>query len=342
MSQTSKGVVMSDQPELTMRDTKATILAEYEHALETIETLKSQQFSPGEIKAREADEIALMATDEMDWSLGNVFVAIREKIDSNLREMQSNLEKEKEDLNQVRRAKAALQRELKDLYGISAQAHSFAALVESQQKRTAEFEEKMAEQQQRIQTEYDEHRKAAILADAAAKDDRQRQEEEWTYKFQRECQAKTDHVNDDLASKLKEHNALIEAEYKKLGERTEAVKKQETEIQELRERVARIPEEIEAALDESRKKMATTHAIEVNALKRNHTADSKILEHEVAALKETNKSLSEMVGTLEDKLERAYDKIQSVATQALEASGNARTTAEVQKAVANTPTSGKR
>jgi hypothetical protein len=333
---------MTEQPELSMRDTKATILSEYERALETIEELKAQQFSPTEIKQREADEMAIMTAEGMDWSLGNVFVAIREKIDQNLREMQSNLEKEKEDLEQVRRAKTALQRELKDLYGISTQAQSFAALVEAQQDRKAKFETELAEQKQRMREEYEHHRDTITTAEVDAQAARARREEEWEYDFERKCQVRNDRINDDLAAKMKEHNTLIEAEYKQLEGRKEAIAKQEDEIQELRERVAEIPNEIDAATEDARKKMAASYGIEIGALKRNHEADSKILAHEAKVLMEANTALKAQVLSLEDKLEKAYEKIQGVAAQALEASGNARTTAEVQRAVQSSAPTGKR
>lgn len=333
---------MTDHPEMSMRDTKSTILAAYEQALETIEELQSQQFDPAAIKQKEADETALMVVDDMDWSLGNVFVQIRQKIDDNLREMQGNLEKEKEELDQVRKAKAALQRELKDLYGISAQAQSFAALLKAQQERSDAFELKMAEQKQRLIDEAAEHR--TTIHDAANKAlvEREQQAAEWQYTFERECQAKTDRVNDDLAAKMKEHNELIESEYKTLEERKQAIRKQEDEIEALRDRVAGIPAEIEAAVTDAKKKLGQSHGIEINALKRNHEADSKILAHEVKVLMEANTGLKAQVSSLEDKLEKAYEKIQGVAAQALEASGNARTTAEVQKAVQSSAPTGKR
>ena len=193
-----------------------------------------------------------------------------------------------------------------------------------------------------MQEEYLAHRETIETEAQEAEDARIRQEKEWDYDFARRCQAKTDKVNDDLSAKMKEHNTLIEAEYKTLKERKEAIAKQEAEIEALRNRVESIPAEIDLAVADAKKRLDTSHAIEISALKRNHEADQKILAHEVKALSETNKRLSEMVENLETKLEHAYDKIQGVATQALDAQGHARTTAEVQKAVQSAAPSGKR
>lgn len=333
---------MTDLPELSMRDTKSTILAEYERAVEAIEALQAQEFDPAAVKRKEANETALTVAEGMDWNLGNVFVAIREKIDNNLREMQHDLEKEKDELDQVRRATETLRAELKDLYGIEAQAQSFAALLKAQQQRSDAFEVKLAEQKTKMREEYDAHRETITATELEIQGDQERRREAWEYKFARDCQAKADHVNDDLAAKMKEHNAQIEAEYKQLNVRKEAIAKQEDELDELRNRVDGIPAEIDAAIDDTRKKLGTSHGIEINALKRNHDADQKILMHEVKVLTEANNALKTQIITAEDKLDAAYAKIQGVAAQALEASGNARTTAEVQRAVQSSAPTGKR
>lgn len=342
MSRNHKELLEMTDQEVTMRDTKATILAAYEDALERIEQLEAQQFDPDAIKAKEADQTALEVVENRDWQLGQVFVAVREKIDDNLRHMQSSLEKEREDLEHVRRAKAALQRELKDLYGISAQAQSFAALLKAQQERSDAFETKMREAQERLRQEAQEAKEAIAEAEQQAEIDRARKKTEWDYNFTRECQAKTDKVNDDLQAKIREHNTLIEAEYKALKERTEAIEKTEAEIQTLRDRVAGIPAEIEAMIADTKKGLATSHAIEVSALKRNHEADLKIVQHEAATLRDAFDTANAKIEVLEEKLESAYEKIQGVATAALDAQGNARTTAEVQRAVQSSAPSGKR
>jgi hypothetical protein len=102
--------------------------------------------------------------------------------------------------------------------------------------------------------------------------------------------------------------------------------------------VEAFPARLETAKEEAKKKAQQSYAFEVNAIKRNHEADIKVLQHETQSLAKARDDLVEKVKDLENKLEAAYEKIQGVASKALESQGNARTTEEIQRAVASTTT----
>ena len=321
---------------VTLKDTKSTIMSAYEGALATIKAMKAQQFNPVEIKNKEANEEAITHVESMgvDWDLGTLFTQMRKGIDHHMRDMQVSLESEKEELDKVRRAKAALTEELQDLYGIAAEAQALAALVEAQKIKEEEFRALERERKLELESELAEHREGMTQERAVWDEERDKRAQEWDYSFQRTCKQRTDALEDELSSTKKKWLAEVEDKEKKLTEREESVAKQEDEIEELKAEVASFPAQLEEAEATARKKASQSYDIEVSALKRNHEADVKVIKHEADTLRGTKEGLESKVFDLEAKLEAAYDKIQGVASKALDAQGNALTTSEVQKAVA--------
>lgn len=328
---------MTAEATVTARDTKATILDEYHRALDRINELESQRFDPAKVKEKEANTQAIaQVTNQKTDDLNASFLNLRRTINDSLHATQSMMDAKREEIEQFTRAKTALETELEQLYGITAEAQSLAALIEAQKIRKAEFEIQMAEAREQRAKEHQEH----ALALEAERDEidarHKRLQEEWDYDFKRQSQAKTDKVNDDLQAKMKEHNGLIEAEYKQLEARKEELEKHEKELEDLRAWFAEAPAKLEEAEATGRKKAAQGHQIELAAIKRNHEADIRVLQHENEHIKATNAQLLSQVVALETKLEAAYEKIQAVAAKALDSQGNVLAMSEVQRAVAAT------
>lgn len=325
---------MTERPEVSMKDTKKTILNAYEDALDELNALKSQQFNPAELRDQELDDDAKGHVDEMNWDLDSVFAVMRRSIDTNLRSMQSDLEKEKEELDKVRRAKDAINAELSALYGISAQAQSLAALVQAQKTKKEEHDEYIREQREALEADIRVHQETMADEKLAWAEEKKKKEAEWDYNFKRQCKQKVDEVNDSLVASKKQWLDELEKENKALAERREEVAKQEKEIADLKEQVAAFPEKLATAEAAAKDKARQSFKFESDAIKRNYEADIKVLTHEAHTLKLARDDLAKQVASLETKLEGAYGSIQGVASKALEAQGNATIVAEVQRAAA--------
>lgn len=331
------------ETKVTLKDTKAKIMAAYEKTLADLNAAKSQQFNPAELKDREISREAVERVEELeiDWDLPTAFAQMRKGIDTNLRGIQDTLEREKRDLDTLRVAKEAITAELKELYDISAEAQSFAALVEAKKKYEEEHAEVLLSRVKDLEARITAHEEAMKSEREEWEEERQKRTQEWEYEFKRRSKQQEDELADTLAATRKKWLTETEIWEKTMSEREEAIAKQEEEISGLRMRVSSFPEQLEKTEAEAKKKAAQSYAIEVSHLKKSHEADSKILEHEVGALKETNRILSVKLEEAGNKLEAAYERIQGVASKALDAQGNINTTAEVQKAVA-AATQGKR
>lgn len=326
---------MTERPEVSMKDTKKTILNAYEDALDEINELKSQQFNPVELRDQELNDEAVGHVDTMSWDLNTVFGTMRKSIDTNLRSMQMDLEHEKEELDKVRRAKDAINAELSALYGISAQAQSLAALVQAQKTKKEEHDTYIRAQREALDADITAHEETLTNEKLVWVEEKKKKEQEWEYNFKRECKRQADEFNDSLIASRKEWLDELEKQNKDLAERREEVAKQEKEVLDLKEQVAKFPERLAEAEVEAKKKAKQAYDFETQALKRNYEADIKVLTHEVNTLTKARDDLSEKVANLEAKLEGAYGNIQNVASKALEAQGNATIVAEVQRAAAS-------
>jgi hypothetical protein len=325
---------MTEIPNVTLRDTKTTIMAALKKTTEALQAAKAQQFAPAEAKAQAKTQAAQKQVEQKDWDLPSHFATIRTEVERHLRLVESYLDLEKADLDAVIDTKNAATAELEELYGITREAETFAALVQAKndfaQKVNAELAEKRAETEAYIQ-----EAKAKLEAELTEQEtENARKQAQWDYEFARETRTKSDMLQDKLKLEQKAWDDTLEQETKALAEHKADLAKQENELARLRALEAEIPAKLEAAAQEARDKTKRSAAIEVATIKRNHDADCKILEHQVIQLSDAKTALEAKIQDLETKLENAYSQIQGVASKALESQGSAVTTAEVQKAVA--------
>lgn len=331
---------MTEIPDVTLRDTKTTIMAALKKTTAALAEAKAQQFAPAEAKAEAKIQKAKELTRQKDWDLDAHFAQAHTMCDESLRQIQNILEREKADLDAVIETKNAVNAELEELYGITREAETFAALVQAKTEYKIKVEAELAEK--RAETEaYIQEAKAQFDAEfKELQTENERKQAQWDYEFARETRTKSDMLQDKLRLEQKAWADTLEQETKALAERKADLAKREQELTRLQAIEAEIPAKLEAAAQEARDNTRRSAVIEINAIKRSHEADIRVLEHQAQTLAEAKTSLEAKIQDLETKLERAYAQIQGVATKALDAKGSAATTAEVQKAVA-AATSGK-
>jgi hypothetical protein len=139
---------------------------------------------------------------------------LRSEIGRELATLAERLEEEISTYRKISLAVEEKQKELKTIYGVETAATDLAALIEAQQVRKKEFEEKMALQKKDFDEEMREARAAwqkekAIRAQSmkdeaeALKKQRQREKEEFEYAFVREREQKRNALEDELKACLK-------------------------------------------------------------------------------------------------------------------------------------------
>jgi hypothetical protein len=299
-----------------------------------------------EKQAEEAVSVAAgLAPDGVERALGN----LKADIGKSLAEIAERMASEVTRFKTVQKAVESKERELQELYGIEKAAASLAALIEAQNQKRREFEIELDQQKEELtreiettRAEWEKEKKSREAElrerDALEKKGREREKEEFAYLFKREQQATRDKLVDEKAGLEKEILSKRESVTKELAEREKAVVSQEKELNELKQKVAAFPKELESAVDRAVKEATDRLKLEAknreDLLCKEFEGERNVSTARIEALEKINKDLSEQNTRLAKQLENAYQKVQEIAEKAIEGSAQAKSLADLQKLLA--------
>jgi hypothetical protein len=343
-------------PTVTEKSTKSEIFDAYQAAVSQLKSKQEVQLNPEKVKAsrRKTEVIEKVKALSID-SVSKGIDTVRNRTAGILAQLEQDLAGQLGELSTVQEALAARQQELKDIYGIEAEATGLAALVEAQRERRVAFDKELADRRVAFETEMTNARnawnieKAEYLRTSNLRNEqdrvaRDRELETSKYNFERDQKAKYDKLADELTVRTKAFEADMELRNKKFNEMLEALTKREALQKELETKVATLETEktsllasieskIAAATESAKKSAQVGFGIEVNAIKKSYEADVTVLKGKVDSLSAQVDEYRTANNMLTNKLEAAYAKVQSVAERALEAQGGRQALAAVQQAV---------
>jgi hypothetical protein len=345
---------MADKPtpprKLTEKNTKQEMLEAYNALVRQMDEKRAAELRPEkrlqEKQAEEAVSVAAgLAPDGVERALGN----LKADIGKSLAEIAERMASEVTRFKAVQKAVESKERELQELYGIEKAAASLAALIEAQNQKRREFEIELDQQKEELtreiettRAEWEKEKKSREAElrerDALEKKGREREKEEFAYLFKREQQATRDKLVDEKAGLEKEILSKRESVTKELAEREKAVVSQEKELNELKQKVAAFPKELESAVDRAVKEVTDRLKLEAknreDLLRKEFEGERNVSTARIEALEKINKDLSEQNTRLAKQLENAYQKVQEIAEKAIEGSAQAKLLADLQKLLA--------
>ncbi len=249
----------------------------------------------------------------------------------------------------IQRAIEVRNGELQELYEIERSASALAALIEAQNQKREEFEADMAARKEALSQEIEmtradwakekkEQETLAKILDAQKKKRREREKEEFRYAFEREQQLARDRFEDEKAGLEKEITLKREQLEKELGGREKAVAQSESELNELRTRVAAFPKELEDAITRAVKDATTRMGVEAknreDLSKKEFDGQRNVLTTRIAAMEKTVEEQSQQIAKLSQQTENAYQKVQDIALKAVEGSSDSKTLTGIQQLLA--------
>ena len=271
---------------------------------------------------------------------------LRSSVGRTLSQIAESLESEVDKYQQVKKAIEIKEKELAEIYDIQRQAVSLTALIEAQQRKREEFDAEMAAEKEELEREIAETRdawdterknreveaKEQATIDAKA---RQRERDEYQYKFTREQQQSKDQFADEKARIERELTLRREELERQLNDREAAVAVREKQLADLQDRVNRSPAELEAAVARAAKEASARTLADAASreelLKREFTGEKNVLSTRIVSLEQTVKDQAEQIKQLSQKMEKAYGQVQEIAVRAIEGSSNSKTLAGVQQ-----------
>lgn len=249
---------------VTEKNTKVEILKAYDALLKKVQEEKAgvpKQVQEEKVKKEIVEKVAGINNENITKSIAN----LKSSLINSLDELQASLSGEFKKLEELRAAITIEKQYLEDLYSLSANTDSLAAMLLAQKEKKESFEQMMKEKEEAFNKEINEKKNQWEQEQAKHKTEekeyadelvkrRKREEDEYQYTLKVTRQKEKDEYETKKASLEKELTDRRAAFEQEIAQREQTVKNAETELNELRKENAAFP-----ALFEQKKKRSQKH-----------------------------------------------------------------------------------
>lgn len=327
-------------PEVTMSSTKKEMLAAYKELLKRLKEKRQAEMKPQERVVEKQKQKAVEVADSLSMEgIGKEVGNLRSEIGTMLVELSDKMEGEIGKYRQVREAVDAKEEELKEIFEIEKEASALAALIEAQKEKQEQFDSGMAEKKEELEYEIEAtreewaeeqkaHQAEVQARDEAEKKRRAREAEEYKYVFEREKQLTQEQFEYEKAKMEREGQLQREQKEGDLAAREKALSERETELSQLREKVAAVPTELDAAVEKAVQGTTDQLTKEAQArealMKKEFEGEQKVLSSRIESLQQTVQEQQQQIAKLSSQIEKSYSQVQDIAIKAIEGSSSAK------------------
>ena len=329
-------------PKVSMANTKKELLDAYEPIKKQLKIREKERLDAQ--KAQKQMEKELAAATAKAEASGDPFKRLydlRGDISRELTQLAERFEKELDTYRKIQTAVESKQQELETIYGIETAASDLAALIEAQQAKKEQFEQKMEAQRTAFEEEMREarakwnkekaaHQQEAREAAEAIEKMRKREREEYEYAFAREKEQRRNKLEDELRAietEIAQKREAFEQESARrsaeLEAREAAVLKQEEETAALKKEVETFPQLIEErvrqAVKETTARLTGDFEKSKALLKAQFTGEKNVLLSKIESLESLVEAQKDQIAELSKRNEQAYEKVQDIANRAVAA-----------------------
>ncbi len=287
-----------------------------------------------------------LSSEDLVRSIGEM----KSTIARTLAQLSERLEEEIGKYGQIRRAIAAKDAELQEIYEIQRSASTLLAIMETQQRQQDEMQREFRTEKEQLEREIEttradwdkerkEHEQETKERDGAEQKRRQRELEEYKYSFARQQQLAQDQSSDALATgekELSQRKTQLERDW---AEREKAIAAQEQDLAELRARAAGFAGEVKEAASraaaDTTARLEEQHRAADELVRRQLEGEKNVLTAKIAALERTVKDQAEQLTRLQEQAEKAYAQVQEIAVRAIEGSASTKQLAHLQQLLAD-------
>ena len=318
--------------EVSEKSTKAEILKAYETLLKNVQSAKAdvpKQIQEEKQRKETLDKVAKISNEGIIDSI----TTLKSNLGNSLDEILRSLSDEFKRLEEIRAAIALEKKSLEDLYSLSANTDSLAAMLLTQKEKKENFEREMKEKEEAFSNEITskktqwEIEKAKQKADEKEYTDelakrRKREEEEYAYNLKIRRQKEQDDYDSkklQLEKELIDKKAQFEQE---VSSRELNLKNAEAELVELRKNNVEFPSKLEKALKDKEteisKQLQTKYGFDIQLMEKQNVADIRLKDQTITLLQEKIKEQQEQLKEYADKANRAEANVKDIAVKAIE------------------------
>lgn len=306
---------------VTSKSTKTIIWDAYKEKLEEIKKLKNQTI------AEKKEKATLSTATNVARDYNN--------ITRGLNSFLNDFTQKVNNLNDIDEAIAIKSKEIKNLYDIEVEASSLEALklaIEKLENEKDSLDDQLSKKKDEIDNYYLEKLEEAKKSVKSFKDDEflkiDRERDKENYNFEREKKLREDKLKDELDQKKKTFDEYvfgkkkeIENENNDLDKRVSEVEEKEKHINAYEEIIKTLEEKnktiAEETKTETKKKADKEKEIALNIQKSKYEGEKIHLNTIIEMKNDTIDDLKQNIIALEDKLDKAYEKNNELATNAV-------------------------
>jgi len=331
--------------EVSVKSTKNEILEAYETLLKQVQEEKAnvpKKVQEEKQKTEVLTKVSETSHDGIVKNISNLKIALNTSLD----QLGSNLAVEFKKLEEIRSAISVEKKNLEDLYSLSANTDSLAAMLLVQKEKREGFDRKMQEEEfafsQKMKLEKEtfesEIKNIRELWKAEKqrqdleekeylgelKKQRKREEDEYSYGLKISRQKEEDAYLSEklrLEKELSDKKQLFEQE---MAKREDLVKSAENELNELRKLSAEFPNKLSGALVSKEKEivsaLTTRFDFERKLYEKQTEGDLKLKEQTIKSLQEKIAEMQIQIRELNEKATKAEMNVKDIAVKAIESS----------------------
>ena len=307
----------------------------YEALLKEVKNAKANEPKKIQAEKQQTETVAKVASITKEGILQNI-ADLKGSLNNALEHLSDGLCDEFARLEDIRNAMKIEKQSLEDLYSLSANTDSLAAMILTQKAQKETFEKQSAEakaafeqemNQQKVQWEAEKAQQKAEEKEYNDDLNKRRKREEEEYQYNLKISRQKDQTAYDIKfaamqNEMKDKKAAFEQE---MAQREQEVKATEMELAELRKNNEEFPTRLEQSLKNQEKEITASlkmqHDFEIKMLKVQHDADIKVKDQLIQTLQE---KIQELQGQMKDYLEkanRADADVKEIAVKAIENAG---------------------
>lgn len=322
------------EPKLSTKNTKTEILDAYEALLKEVQQAKSDV--PKHVQEeKQKKEILSKVSDVTNESIVKSIVTLKSELGKALDELQIDIEREYKKLEDIRSAITIEKQSLEDLYSLSANTDSLAAMLLVQKEKKESFEKEMQEKEKAftadmtLKKEQWELKKMKQQAEEKEYVDellkrRKREEDEYTYGLKIKRKKEEDEYESkkiQLEKELTERKEKFEHE---VATREQVLKNAETELNELRKLNVGFPTKLDKALKDKEteitKQLQTKYEFDIKLIEKQNEIDIRLKDQMISSLQEKITELQTQMRDYAEKANRAEGNVKDIAVKAIESS----------------------
>ena len=318
--------------EVTEKNTKSEILKAYDTLLKEVQNAKAdvpKQVQEEKQRKEALGKVAKISADGIVRSIGTLKAELNHSLD----DMLDNLSSEFRILEDIRIAIALEKKSLDDLYSLSANTDSLAAMLLVQREKRENFEREMKQKEDAFANEMSSKKEQWDAEKAKQKEEekeyadelskrRKREEEEYAYNLKIKRQKEQDEYDSKkqrLEKELTDKKAQFELE---VSSREIDLKNGEAELAELRVSNAEFPAKLDKAIKEKEaevtKLLQTKYGFDIQLMTKQSEADIRLKDQTIVSLQEKIKELQAQLKENSEKANRAEANVKDIAVKAIE------------------------